>query len=215
MDERVLQAQRSYWNDFFAKGKEPQRSTTHWINVLGEQIPIELAGSVLEIGSGMGYDTRYLLDEGCRVTSLDFSWNALQQVARRLTSAQLVNASLPYPLPFCAESFDVVVAGLSLHYFPWQETLNIIQEIGRVLRPRGLLLFRVNSTEDIAHGAGRGQEMEPNLFYHEGRYKRFFTEEMCRKLFDASWHIERLIPWTETRYGSIKPTWMGVVRRST
>src|SRR5690606_10531800 len=133
----------------------------------------------------------------------------LRHVGRISEQVQRVNAALPAPLPFRDEAFDYVVAGLSLHYFPWQETCAIAHEIGRVLRPNGRLIFRVNSTEDMAHGYGRGEEVEPNCFVDRRHYKRFFDEAMCRRLFDGSWRVETLMPWTETRFEAPKPTWMG------
>jgi SAM-dependent methyltransferase len=213
MNEHILQAQREYWNRQFDGERRPPTTQSHWLDTFTKKISTQLYGPTLEIGCGGGYDTRFLLDAGCHLTCLDLSWNALQQVAQVSRSAQLVNAALPDPLPFRSATFALVIAGLSLHYFPRRDTLTIIEEIGRVLQPRGTLIFRVNSTEDVAHGAGRGEEIEPNLYYHEGRYKRFFTEEMCRELFDDSWAVETLIPWVERRWADPKPTWMGVVHR--
>jgi SAM-dependent methyltransferase len=213
VEKQILQAQKEYWNRQFANEPTAYNSSSHWLDILTSQTSIHFSGSVLEIGCGRGYDTRYLLAAGCRVTSLDLSWNALQQLANNFHSVQLVNAALPDPLPFRSESFGFVIAGLSLHYFLWHDTCMIIREIGRVLRPNGRLIFRVNSIEDVAHGAGRGDEIEPNLYYYEGRYKRFFTERMCRDLFDSSWRVEALIPWLEMRSQESKPTWMGVIQR--
>lgn len=183
-----------------------------WLNELLGLSGRQLAGQVLEIGCGRGHDTRHLLEAGCQVTTMDFSSTGLQQIARRLPAARLVYAALPNPLPFSAATFAYVVAGLSLHYFRWEDTRAIIQEIGRVLQPGGALIFRVNSTEDVAHGAGRGEEIEPGLFFHAGRYKRFFDESMCQALFDEHWQIEALLPRVETRVYDPKPTWMGMSR---
>lgn len=213
MEKHILQAQKEYWDQQFVDEPTSYTSSPHWLDILTRQTSIHLSGSVLEIGCGRGYDTRYLLDAGCHVTLLDLSWNALQQVVNTLHPVQPVNAALPAPLPFRSESFAFVVAGLSLHYFLWHDTCMIIREIGRVLQPNGKLIFRVNSTEDVAHGAGRGEEIEPNLYYYKGRYKRFFTESMCRDLFDSSWRVEVLRPWLETRSQKSKPTWMGVIQR--
>ena len=213
MSDPILQAQRNYWNSAFVEAKTIPTAQSHWLRILTRQSSVHLRGTVLEIGCGRGYDTRYLLDTGCHVTCLDLSWNALQQVATISPTLDLVNATLPNPLPFRAASFAFAVAGLSLHYFLWRDTRRIVQEIARVLKPNGTLIFRVNSTEDVLHGAGRGEEIEPNLFLYQGRYKRFFSETMCHDLFDDAWQMERLLPWIETRSESRKPTWMGIVHR--
>jgi SAM-dependent methyltransferase len=126
-----------------------------------------------------------------------------------------VHAALPDPLPFRTAAFDFVVAGLSLHYFRWSDTQAILREIDRVLRSKGALLFRVNSSEDVAHGAGQGEQIEPQLFAQQGRYKRFFTQSMCKDLFDEDLRLEALLPGLELRYGLPKPTWMGIARKRT
>jgi SAM-dependent methyltransferase len=213
MEAEILAAQRAYWNSHFSGYVAPAPAHAEWIEELLRHTSHHLAGEVLEIGCGRGHDTRYLVQAGCQVTTLDLSWNALQYIARTLPSTRWVNAALPDPLPFRTATFAYVVAGLSLHYFRWQDTRSVIQEIGRVLKPDGVLIFRVNSTEDVAHGAGRGEEIEPNLFLYEGRYKRFFTESMCRELFDAGWQLEYLVPRVERRFQEAKPTWMGISRR--
>ena len=215
MEPHILTAQKAYWNRHFSQDIAPASARSVWLDELLGQTGRALEGDVLEIGCGRGHDTYHLLQAGCRVTCLDLSWNALQNIARHFPAAQLVHGALPEPLPFRSATFAYVIAGLSLHYFRWQDTCAIIQEIGRVLQPNGALIFRVNSTEDVAHGAGRGEEIEPNLFLYEGRYKRFFTEPMCQQLFDDSWQLELLTPRVETRFQETKPTWMGISTRKT
>ena len=47
------------------------------------------------------------------------------------------------------------------------------------------MLFRVNSINDLNHGAGQGLEIEPHLYLtDDGRYKRFFDSADLYKMFD-------------------------------
>ncbi len=81
-------------------------------------------------------------------------------------------------------------------------------EMRRVVRPSGLLLLHVNSTEDMPYrsqrlGRLRVQELEPN-FYREanGQTIHFFSEDYCRDVL-ADWaildltHLSRAsaVPW--------------------
>ncbi len=110
-------------------------------------------------------------------------------------------------LPFEDNLTDIIIGDLSLHYFTEQQTFKILDEIKRVLKPNGLLLFRVNSVKDVNYGAGEGKELEPHLYEtDDGRYKRFFDVEDIEKFF-SSW--EKLYMREETlgRYGSEKILW--------
>ena len=110
-------------------------------------------------------------------------------------------------LPFEDNLTDIIIGDLSLHYFTEQQTFKILDEIKRVLKPNGLLLFRVNSVKDVNYGAGEGKELEPHLYEtDDGLYKRFFDAEDIEKFF-SSW--EKLYMREETlgRYGSEKILW--------
>jgi hypothetical protein len=76
--------------------------------------------------------------------------------------------------------------------FDDQTTRRIIGEMRRVMRPGGLLLLHVNSTEDMFYrekllGRLRIQTLEPN-FYREanGQTMHFFSEEYCRDVLAGS-----------------------------
>ena len=72
----------------------------------------------------------------------------------------------------------ILIADLSLHYFDENITKNIMREIKRILAPNGYLIARVNSVEDINHGAGQGKKLEENFYYVEGYNKRFSQHKM-------------------------------------
>lgn len=57
-------------------------------------------------------------------------------------------------LPFENNFTDLIICDLSLHYFREKTTFEILEEIKRVLKPDGILLFKVNSVKDVNHGAG-------------------------------------------------------------
>jgi hypothetical protein len=115
---------------------------------------------------------------------------------------------------------DVVLASLSLHYFPWRTTVGLFAEIHRVLRGASLLLLRVNATDDVEHGAGIGEEIEPNYFRSEGtdgryRQKRFFDERAVRDALGARFVIRHLRHDTTDRYGTTKRVWECLAARAT
>jgi SAM-dependent methyltransferase len=166
----------------------------------------------LELGCGLGYDTRWLVQAGGQVTALDGSAVALGRLAVALPGPEYVYHRLPAPLPFPDASFDAVAAGLSLHYLPWDDTVSIMNEVHRVLRPGGLFVFAVNASGDAEFGYGRGVEIEPGLFTFDGRRKRFFSEADCRRLLADSWDLLALLPLEEQRYGRRKRMWIAAAR---
>jgi SAM-dependent methyltransferase len=115
-------------------------------------------------------------------------------------------------LPFGSE-FDVVVASLSLHYFDWITTKNIVAEISRVLVDDGFLLCRVNSNQDINYGARGYPKLESGLFDVGGMSKRFFDKTSILDLFSGDWTFIDLEHKSIDRYQQTKTVWeLGAVK---
>lgn len=95
--------------------------------------------TVLDIGCGPGVMAEWLIEHGAMVVAGDKSGSMLASARRRLgTRGQVLHLDLSAPLPLDADSFDVVVASLVLHYLPtWESPL---MELGRVLKPGGRLI---------------------------------------------------------------------------
>jgi ubiquinone/menaquinone biosynthesis C-methylase UbiE len=93
--------------------------------------------SVLDLGCGTGRHALWLADAGANVTAVDFSEGMLAE-ARRKPGAEAIRFlvhDLHQPLPFDADSFDVVVSGLVLEHL--NDIENFFAEIHRVLKPGG------------------------------------------------------------------------------
>ena len=134
---------------------------------------------VLDAGCAAGEHAAWLVEAGATVVALDASAAMIALTRARLGSrAKAVRADLAEPLPFAADSFDVVLSSLTLHYLEkWQPTL---REFARVLRARGrlvisthhpyLTLDAVASYHDVAlveeTWSGFGDEAVPVRFYH-------------------------------------------------
>ena len=167
---------------------------------------LSLNEPVLELGCGTGRDTATLCAGGLAVVATDISRPSLRQCAKAARRVSAVQMDLREPFPFRAMSFRVVVASLSLHYFSWTGTTGAVAEIARCICPGGLLLARFNSTNDIHHGAGVGDEIERHLFRVGVHQKRFFDRADVVGLL-AGWHIEQLAEQTIQRYEKSKVVW--------
>ena len=95
------------------------------------------AGDAVDVGAGTGRHTRWLLDQGHRVTAVDGSAEMLAVAARDNPGARLLLGDVrQVPLPDrCA---DVVVCALVLSHLP---DLGAISEFARLLRPGGRLII--------------------------------------------------------------------------
>ena len=161
--------------------------------------------TVLELGCGRGRDTEFLSTHGFQVVALDCRRESLCRCAR-VRDAMPVQADLATNLPFADHAFGAILASLSLHYFSWSITQSIMAEIKRVLDRRGMLLIRVNSTEDTNYGAGQGSQLEDN-YYRVGRQtKRFFDGASVHDLL-SEFDLQAVQHQTIDRYGRDKNVW--------
>lgn len=169
---------------------------------------------VLEIGCGHGDDTVVLTRAGLDVIAFDLSRASVAAAKLRAPSARIECRDIRDPFPEEAAGLGVVVASLSLHYFPWAQTQSIVGRIREVLRPGGVLLCRLNSTEDSNFGAGAGTLIEENYYLVDGQPKRFFDEEAVCRLFQDGWRRISLEHMTTRKYLRRKALWEVVLERA-
>jgi SAM-dependent methyltransferase len=166
------------------------------------------ASRILEIGCGPGLDAATLLGHGFEVTAFDRA--PLMRARAKAPGAQLLCADLLH-IPFRDGAFDAAVSSLALHYLPWPETRAAFAEVRRLLPAGAAFLFRVNATDDHNHGAGEGEQLEPNFYrtptaFHS-ETKRFFDEPMVRAAVVGYFEIEHLAHRTIHRYEQPKRVW--------
>jgi len=164
-------------------------------------------GLVLELGCGSGWDTAELLDADCQVIATDMSMKNLSEC--RLTAPQATHVQLNHStlLPFANYSVSVILASLTLHYFTWTVTIQIASELRRCLKEDGVLLIRVNSTNDVNYGASTtAPPIEPNFYQVGTSTKRFFDETSVR-MFLEGWDIQFLEENIIHRFEKPKSVW--------
>ena len=180
-----------------------------WLKLIGER-----AGGlpVLELGCGGGRDTEVLAGAGHRVAAIDLSPDAIVRAQARAPHAAFHCQDIRAPFP--VDAAGVVVASLSLHYFPWPETETLVDRIRSLLSPAGLLLCRLNSTNDHNFGASGHPEIDENYYLVDGAPKRFFDRAAVDRLFSSGWRLlsaeERIID----RYERPKSAWEVVLEKA-
>jgi SAM-dependent methyltransferase len=99
------------------------------------------ANDVLDLGAGTGALTRRLVERvPGRVVAAEPDARMLAALVRRTPHALVVGA-MAEALPFAVHSFDAVVISSAWH---WMEPAPTLDELARVLRPRGTLAVMWN-----------------------------------------------------------------------
>lgn len=197
----------AYWDQIFAGQKAESVHYDLWLEPYKERLQRTGGRPILDLGCGSGNNTLYVAERGLPVIACDRSVEALKRVNERLPEVPAVRLDLRERLPFNDGFASAVIADLCLHYFAWPETVQMVEEIRRVLAADGLLLCRVNSTRDTAYGAGKGTEVEPNYYAWEGKLKRFFDREQVERLF-VGWSLLNAEEQVMPRYEEKKHVWM-------
>jgi len=202
LKQRDLPEQLTFWNAWHHERGASGEDEVHrelrglFLEGLPEQ------SDVLDLGCGQGHDLREMARSGHRVAGLDFSpfairkarnkvfgWHFYKRVKNDLRIFDITN-----PLPFDKGRFGGVYSHLALHYFRDDVTRRIFGEIGRVLRPGGLLAFSVKSTNDPYYGDG--EQLGEHIFSRKGHVRHFFDETYVKDLLEG-WNIES----TSNRHG--------------
>jgi SAM-dependent methyltransferase len=180
-----------------------------WLKLIGERA----AGlSVLELGCGGGRDSAVLAAAGHRVVGVDLSAEAVERARQRVPSAEFHCQDISAPFPLARAG--VVVASLSLHYFPWPETEALVERIRHLLVPSGILLCRLNSTNDHHFGASGHPRIDDDYYLVDGEPKRFFDRAAIDRLFSPGWRMQSVEERTIDRYDLPKAAWEVVLEKT-
>ena len=161
-----------------------------WLDEYKEILESNKDNEILDLGCGIGADTLYLIERGYNVLSCDFSNEALKSIQDNIPNSKTLYLDMMKKFPIKDNTYSLIIADLSLHYFDNETTIHIMREIKRILNNNGILLSRVASVNDFNFGAGVGEELERN-YYFEGDYtKRFFDFEDINKYFGIIGSVE-------------------------
>ncbi|GAA1567311.1 class I SAM-dependent methyltransferase [Kribbella sancticallisti] len=189
--------QRAYEQNPGLNGTDPSAAARWTVRLFGA------AGidDVLELGAGQGRDALYLARQGFSVHATDFSEAALSRLrlaAQRDGLDDRVTAALHDvrdPLPPADSTVGAVYANVVLNMaFSRAELRSLVTEIRRVLRPGGLFVYTVWSTDDSRYG--NCSEIGDGLYANDGFACRFFDLDLVTDLADR-WELGGADLYTE------------------
>ena len=194
------------WNKIYKTSETATPKYDFWLEKYDYLIRESKDLPIIDLGCGTGNDTIYLQQQGYSTVSCDYAEEALKRLKERLDTTTTMCFDMLEGLPFLSGNFKIIIANLSLHYFCWHDTEQVIGEIYRVLMKGGYLLCRVNSIKDKENGAGLGIPIEENYYDIGGKRKRFFNEKQLKNLL-SEWKTLQCFEQSMVRLGKQKVFW--------
>lgn len=102
--------------------------------------------NILDVGSGAGFDAKYLSDHGCKVISIDLSEGLLKVAKEIAPEVEFLKMDMR-SMNFENDSFDGVWASASLLHIPKDEVRKVLSEIYRVIKPQSIFFVAVKQGE--------------------------------------------------------------------
>ena len=112
-------------------------------------LPFVIGKDVLDIACGEGYGTFLLSSNASEVIGVDISQECIEHASKRYAQLsekiRFIEGAMQ-AIPLADESVDVVVSFESLEHISSDDQTRFIREVGRVLRPGGLLFVSTPNT---------------------------------------------------------------------
>lgn len=202
----------NYWNDLYwkkhleeRKGEKLDFLSDLWLDkyqMIVDKIP---NGNCLDLGCGLGQYTKYFMDRGFQVTSCDISPEVLKRLKENIVNAKVLELDMTKDLPFPDNSFDLVIANLSIHYFDTKTTTSLLKEIKRILKDDGYFIGSVNSDKTFKF-LKEPVRIEDNYYQEGERFVRLWNKEQFNYFF-RDFKQEVLEEVTTTRWNRVKIMW--------
>lgn len=135
---------------------------------------VEPGRQLLELGCGNGRDAVYLAGQGLRVTALDISPVAIEQLqAQAVPGAEFICADFVNSDIHTPGAYDYAYSRFTLHSINQNQEQLLLQRVFTGLRPGGKLFVEVRSVHDPLFGKGR--QVERNAWFYDNHYRRFIV----------------------------------------
>ncbi|MBI2621935.1 MAG: class I SAM-dependent methyltransferase [Candidatus Levybacteria bacterium] len=156
--------------DLIAKYYEKENFRFGGQEELDKFIPLLKPGAkILDAGCGFGRELAYFINQGFDTYGIDGSGELLKLAKKRAPKAKLKLVDLRNKLPYSDNFFDAVWARNSLHHLEPKDLLKALNEIRRILKPKGILFIEwkegekaMITKEEIAQGHERYYNLMPN-----------------------------------------------------
>ena len=168
------------WNRIFKEnewGKYPDTDVIRFVARNYFNVQNRRKVRLLEVGCGPGANILFFSKEGFDAVGVDGSELAIQRCQQRLADEHLtaeLHISDIATLPLSKDSIDGVIDCECLYANSFKDSLHIMKEIHRVLKPGGLFFSMTFSVGSFGDGNGETLEGEPNTYtkIHDGAFHK-------------------------------------------
>ena len=135
------------YNSIADKYEEKFPGKNKFIDVFNKMLPKN--ATIIDVGCGTGYDTKYLLQKGHKVKSIDASSKMLKIAKKNAPKHKFYLCDIK-KIKFRPNSADGIVAGFSIIHLSKKDNVIIIRKFHRILTDSGLLYLALQE--------GRGEK---------------------------------------------------------
>lgn len=141
------------------------------------QLKKENKKTLLEIGAGPGRDGLYFQENGLSVVCIDLSEEMVKRCKEKGLEAYCMDF---YQMDFPDHHFDAVYAMNCLLHVPKSNIDEVLKEVRRVLKPKGLFFYGVYGGQDT-EGIWEGDKYTPKRFF--SMYRDEDIQEVVKRWF--------------------------------
>ena len=185
---KLINKQKNYWNKNFTDrlemfGTLPSFAGKKAVSAFHNK----KCTNIIELGAGQGRDTIYFLKKNFKITALDYSNIAINQILKKTKSFKNFNNlkvkchDIRLKLPFDNNSIDGCFSHmLYCMAFSFDQLKFLSSEIHRVLKPGGLNIYSVRNHND--GDFKNGKLIAKNIYQNDGFIVHFFSLDTINQL---------------------------------
>lgn len=157
--------------------------------------------TVVDVGCGANliYDEA-LVSLGKQVVGVDFTFSFLKLAPPDAPVALIQGDAMN--LPFCDDAFDAVICSETVEHIP--DDAAVINELARVLRPRGWLFFTVPNLWNAARLIDMVKHPTLRVHLMEGHLREYSLKQVSC-LLKGTFEVQKVYPvgfgWSGSRFG--------------
>lgn len=154
---------------------------------------------ILEIGFGLGFDTKWFIENGYNYTGLDPVEKFNKALKKQLPSAKLIQKGV-LAADFKDKSFDGIWAMASLLHLKDDDLKKVLEKCNKWLKPNGLLYI------SLKEGLGP-------LIQNDGRFFNLFSKDRFEQFYKELFILEKYSINSPKKHNLIQVNWLNFYLR--